>query len=77
MKEINAINDDYTKFYQNIGLIGGGQYGKVFKCLNKKSQEERAIKVIDIYNNNEDYLKYIKNEIKTMKLCSDENKNAL
>ena len=43
-KEIK--DDDYTKFYEINDEIGRGQFGKVFKGINKKSREIRAIKII-------------------------------
>jgi serine/threonine protein kinase len=36
------------KFYEKKNLIGKGQYGKVYKVINKKTKEIRAIKIMYI-----------------------------
>ena len=54
----NQLNDDYTKYYKIIDVIGRGQFGKVFKGKTKKTKELRAIKVIEINNRDKDFLKY-------------------
>ena len=72
----NQINDNYTKKYKISGEIGRGQFGKVLKGENKKSKEKRAIKVIEI-NKDENFIKYIENEIKNMKICSNGNNNSV
>ena len=71
-------DDDYTKYYEINNEIGRGQYCKVFKGVNKKSKEMRAIKIIEIYNNKDNnFIKYIINELNNMKLCSKENDNSV
>ena len=81
-------HEDYKKYYEIIELIGEGGFGKVFKAIDKKTHEERAIKIIDkdkIRNNymkeycreiNEQEMKiYINdliNEIKSMKMVNGE-----
>ena len=80
--QINGNNDikddDYTKYYEINDEIGRGQFCKVFKGVNKKSKEMRAIKIIEIYNNKENnFIKYIINELNNMKLCSKENDNSV
>jgi len=72
---------DYTQYYEIKDEIGRGQYGKVFKGINKKSKEIRAIKIIEIYNNKDikdnNFVKYINNELNNMKICSEENDNSV
>ena len=71
-------DDDYTKYYEIKDEIGRGQYGKVFKGINKNSKEMRAIKVIEIYNNKDhNFIKYISNELNNMKICSRDNDNSV
>jgi len=76
--ENNEIKDsDYTQYYEIKEEIGRGQF-KVFKGINKKSKEIRAIKIIEIYNNkNNNFVKYLNNEINNMKICSKENDNSV
>ena len=74
--EIKEINDDYSKFYTITEELGRGQFGKVFKCINKQTKEYRALKVIE-NDNNDNNITYIKSELNNMKICSDENNNAL
>ena len=75
-KEIK--DDDYTKSYEIIDEIGRGQFGKVFKGINKKSKKMRAIKIIEIYNNKDNkFIKNINNELNNMKICSKENDNSV
>ena len=70
----NEIKDnDYTKYYEIKNKIGNGQFGEVFKGINKKSGEIRAIKIIKIIND----MKYINNELNNMKICSEENDNSV
>ena len=76
--ENNQANDDYTNYYEISGIIGKGQFCIVYKGINKKSKETRAIKVIEIDDNlDNDFLKYIESEIKNMKICSDKNDNSV
>ena len=66
--EVKEINDNYEKYYDIEDVIGRGQYGKVYKGVNKKTKEIRAIKVMEIDNEDEDiFMKHINNEIKNMK----------
>ena len=59
---------EWSKDYEIIGLIQGGvgTYGKVIKAKNKKTGEERAIKLFDKYNDIFDEEK-IKKEINNAK----------
>ena len=72
------IKDDYKKFYKIGDKIGKGAYGVVYKAKNINSDELFAIKIIDIDCDNEKAEKQkigLINELKNMKICSDENKN--
>jgi len=72
--ENNEIKDgDYTQYYEIKDKIGNGHFGEVFKGINKKSGEIRAIKIIKIKND----MKYINNELNNMKICSEENVNSV
>ena len=78
-KEIK--NDDFTKLYEIYDEIGRGQFGKVFKGINKKSKKMIAIKIIEIYNNKDNkvnhFVKYLNNELNNMKICSKDNDNSV
>ena len=70
--------EDYKNYYEVGEKIGKGAFGAVYKAKNKNSEEEFAIKVIDIDNNDENAENGIKgliNELKNMRICSNENKN--
>ena len=75
--EGNKINDNYEKFYEINELVGKGQYGTVFKVKKKGTNEIRAIKIIEIENNKEEFMKEIDNELKNMAICSKENENSV
>ena len=70
------IKGDYNEYYKVIRLIGNGHFGKVFEGKHKVTNDIRAIKVIDIINE-ETELKDINNEIKNMKICSGNNINSV
>jgi len=65
-------NEDYTQYYEIKDEIGRGQYGEIYKGINKKSGEIRAIKIIRTSND-----KYLNNEINNMKICANENDNSV
>ena len=70
-------DDDYTQYYEIKDEIGRGQF-KIFKGINKKSKEIRAIKIIENYNDKDNnFVKYLRNEIDNMKICSEENDNSV
>ena len=87
----DRIKENYNKYYETIESIGNGAYGYIFKGKDKKTDELRAIKVInknkikdDLMNKYmtddiEDYLKdYINSfiqEYEIMKICSNNNTN--
>ena len=75
--EEKEINDNYKKYYKIESLLGVGQFGKVYKAINKKTKEKRAIKVMDINEDEEIFMKNITNEIKNMIICSYENDNSV
>ena len=37
--------EDFRKFYDILDIIGGGGYGYIYKGIEKKTKEKRAIKV--------------------------------
>ena len=49
---------------------------KYIKELIKK-QKKLTIKVIEIDNDEKDFMKYIKNELKNMNICSSNNNNSV
>ena len=87
----DRIKENYNKYYETIESIENGAYGYIFKGKDKKTDELRAIKVInknkikdDLMNKYmtddiEDYLKdYINSfiqEYEIMKICSNNNTN--
>ena len=75
--EHNKINENYEKYYQIIELLGSGQYGTVYKAKKRGTNEIRAIKIIEIDNNKDEFMKNIDNELNSMKLCSNENENSI
>ena len=75
--EEKEIKGDYKKYYKIESLLGVGQFGKVYKAINKKTKEKRAIKLMDINEDEEIFMKNITNEIKNMKICSYENDNSV
>ena len=77
MEEEKEINDDFKNYYEKQGLLGRGQYGKVYKGMNKKTKEIRALKVINIDYDEDKFLSHIKNELKNMKICSNNNDNSV
>ena len=78
--EADRIYDSYKKYYEIIGnKIGFGNFGSVFKAKKKDTNEIRAIKIIDIISEDEEEiekgLKPLINELKNMKICSNNKKN--
>jgi len=82
-KKINTDNtktkeDGFTENYELKGMIGKGRFGEVYKGINKKSKEMRAIKIIATANNQDfDFKKYLNNELDNMKICSTNNENSV
>ena len=77
MEEEKEINDDYKNYYEKKGLLGKGQYGKVYKGMNKKTKEMRALKVMNIDYEEDKFMGHIKNELKNMKICANNNDNSV
>ena len=76
-KEIKEIKEDYNNYYEKKDVLGKGRYGKVYKGMNKKTKEMRALKVMDIYGEEEKLMKAIKNELENMRICSNGNENSV
>ena len=66
--------DNYKNYYKLESIIGKGHNTKVYKGKNIKENKERAIKVIELGENEE---KYIKDEIDNMKKCSENIINSV
>jgi len=43
-----SSSNDYTKYYENLAVIGNGAFGVVYKGRDIETNELRAIKVIDL-----------------------------
>ena len=67
--KVKEINDHYKKYYEKKDLIGKGQYGKVYKVINNKTKEIRAIKIMDIDEDEKIFMMHMNNELKNMKIC--------
>ena len=76
----SKVNENYKNYYEIFeNKIGAGQFGSVYKAKDKSTGEMRAIKVIDITSEDDEEIEIgtnaIINELKNMKICSNENKN--
>ena len=75
----NKFKEDYKKYYEIGERIGKGISCSVYKAKNKKTNEIRAIKIIDIYNDNEEEtekeIKRVNNELNSLEICSNQDKN--
>ena len=79
------LNEDYEQKYTKLKLIGIGNYTNVYSAENKITKELRALKVfrldeIELLLKKEedsvdinDFINNIKNEIKNMKICQENN----
>ena len=66
---VKEINEHYKNYYEKKDELGKGRYGKVYKVINKKTKEIRAIKIMDIDDDDEKvFMKYMNNELKNMKI---------
>ena len=76
--EGNRATEDYNNYYETMERIGRGPFGYVYKVKDKKTNEFKAIKIIEIDNydgiGNDKEIECIMNEIKNMKKCSEYNK---
>ena len=71
--EVKEINGNYKEYYEKRNKIGSGAYGKVYKAINKKTKEIRAIKIMDIDTDKGEFINHMNNELKNMKICSNQN----
>jgi serine/threonine protein kinase len=74
--EQKRIKEDYTKHYEIEDRIGKGCFGKVYKAIDKESKELRAIKIIELDENENEIANEFIDVLKNMKICSN-NKNNL
>jgi len=89
----NRIKENYEKYYEKIEVIGIGGYGIVYKGIEKRTKDLRAIKVISLEKIQANLLlQYERNEIEkqldlcingfieeynNMKICSNNNNNSV
>jgi len=62
----------YEEYYENLKVIGTGGYGCIYKGIDKKTKELRAIKVMDKEKIEENLLSQYEEEEKIkeqLKLC--------
>ena len=71
--EQKRIKEYYKKYYDI--RIGKGSFGKVYKAIEKKSKELRAIKIIELDENENEIANAFIEGLKNMKICSNDNKN--
>ena len=75
--EEDRAKEDYNIYYEKLERIGKGSYGKVHRVKDKKTNELKAIKIIDIENDDtnevDEGIKRVINELKNMKKCSEYN----
>ena len=87
------IKRNYEEYYDIVGMIGKESYKTVWKGKDKKTNELRAITVIDLKKVIEDLsyqykgkeledqielnLKGFKEEYENMKICSNNNENSV
>ena len=66
------IEEDFSKYYDIINVIGNGAYGFVYKSKEKNKYELRAIKVMDLDKIRTNFMYEYEEEIqKQIKLCVD------
>jgi serine/threonine protein kinase len=51
---VYGSNQPFNKTYKIVSNIGGGSYGKVYKCIHLITNQSRAIKVVKVPENEED-----------------------
>jgi len=70
------MKENFKKYYEiSEDRIGKGRFGKVYKAIDKESKELRAIKIIEFDENEKEIKNEIINELKYMKICSNDGKN--
>ncbi|OMJ73131.1 hypothetical protein SteCoe_28251 [Stentor coeruleus] len=70
------IGDDIANRYKILGALGKGTFGEVFKCLDKKTNTEVAVKIIrneKTYRESGDQELSLLNELSEISLESQEN----
>ena len=66
------IEEDFSKYYDIINVIGNGAYGFVYKGKEKNKNKLRAIKVMDLDKIRTNFMYEYEEEIqKQIKLCVD------
>jgi calcium-dependent protein kinase len=44
----HKLSEKFNEFYVlDTVVLGEGAYGKVFKCINRRTMEERAVKIVE------------------------------
>ena len=78
------IKDDYNRYYEIGNRIQEGKFGLVFRVVDRKTRELKAMKIIDFddryanYNFDEEEIKKeILYSIKKMKICSNKNNHSI
>ena len=71
IKDSTKKEKNWSDFYEELGEIARGGFGKVIKARNKKTNELRAIKLISKSNNFE--IKNFENEVNIMKKMNNKN----
>jgi len=71
------INEHYKNYYEKKDEIGSGGYGTVYKVINRETKEIRAIKIMKINEDETIFMNHMNNELKNMKICSNENINSV
>jgi len=67
---------DYKEYYEKSeDRIGRGRFGKVYRAIDKETKELRAIKIIELDENENGIKNGIINELKCMEICSNNGKN--
>ena len=74
---VKEINEHYKKYYEKKDEIGSGGYGTVYKVINKKTKEIRAIKIMKINEDEKLFMEHMNNELKNMNICSNNNINSV
>jgi serine/threonine protein kinase len=64
-----------VKDYTFVKLIGEGNYGRVYEAFNEKTAETVAAKVVpkELFKRTPKLLELVKNEIRVLKECKNEN----